>query len=122
MIPFTDEQKDLYDKSTNCDWCKKEFIDDYFCNKYYKKLAPAETERSDHPKIKCHDKKYPIEIVNDKQSLDEHIIKKICKNSNKNKSDVNSCHNIKPFQSNKKFVVMITTLENLKISFAQDVI
>ena len=39
MIPLTDEQKDLYDKATNCDWCKKEFNCDYFCNKSFKKLA-----------------------------------------------------------------------------------
>ena len=55
MIPLTDEQKDLYDKATNWDWCKKEFSDDYFCSKCYEKLAPAESKQSDNPEIKCHE-------------------------------------------------------------------
>ena len=26
MIPLTDKQKNLYDKATNCDWCKKNLM------------------------------------------------------------------------------------------------
>ena len=37
MISLTDDQKDLYDKATKCDWYKNEYIDDYFCNKCYEK-------------------------------------------------------------------------------------
>ena len=46
MIPLTNEQKDLYDKATNCDWCKNEFNNDYYCNKCYENVD-AETIR--HP-------------------------------------------------------------------------
>ena len=44
---------------------------------------PAKTEWSDNHEIKCHEKKYHIEIVDNKQSLVEDIIEKICKNCNK---------------------------------------
>ena len=46
-----------------------------------------ETERSDNPEIKSHEMKYPLEIDNDIK-----LIQKICKNCNKNKNDINSCH------------------------------
>ena len=51
----------------------KKFNDDYFCNKCYERLD-IEIERSDNHEIKYHKEKYPIEIVEDTQSLDENII------------------------------------------------
>ena len=83
MIPISDN------KATNCDWCKKEFNNDYFCNKCYEKL-----ENSD---ITCHEKNYPIKINEEVE-----ITEKNCNKCKGNKNDINSCHNIKPIQSNKK--------------------
>ena len=69
MITLTDEQKIC----TKCDWCEKDFNDDYFCNKCYERLD-CETG------IKCNENKYPIEIDKDKQSFDEDNIEMIYRN------------------------------------------
>ena len=71
MIPLTNEQKDLYNKATNCDWRKKEFNDDYYCNKCYEKLDSETT---------CHEKKY---LMKDEQSLvdEENQVRNIYENA-----------------------------------------
>ena len=95
MIPLSAEQRDLYNKATNCDWCKKEFNDDYFCNKCYEKV--------NNPEDTCHEKKYSHHMsrkeINEEE---EETVEKNCKKCDKNKNDINSCHDIKPIQSNKK--------------------
>ena len=100
MILLTDEQKDLYDKATSCDWRKKEFNNDYFCNKRYETLD-IEIERCENPEIKCNENNYPtcIKIDEDKQNLYEDIIENTCKNCNRSKNDIKSCHNIKCIES-----------------------
>ena len=57
MISLTDEQKIFMIKELILNGIKKNFNDDYFYNKCYEKLAPAETERSDNHEIKYHKKK-----------------------------------------------------------------
>ena len=83
-------------KATSCNWCKKEFYDEYYCNKCYEQLD-YETERSDNPEITCHEKKYPIEI-SDEELVD---VEKTCKKYHEDTNDMNSCHNIKVVQLNK---------------------
>ena len=49
--------------------------------------------------ITCHEKKYPIEIIEDDQSLvegdEENQVQNICIKCHKDKNDINYCHNIK---------------------------
>ena len=104
MIPLSAEQRDHYNKATNCDWCKKEFNDDYFCNKCYEKITPAEADsvmRLEDSDITCLKDIVtaaddPIEINEKEEATAEAVIhlaplKKNCKKCDRNKNDINSC-------------------------------
>ena len=91
MIPLTDEQRDLSSKVINCDWCKKEFNKEYYCNKCYAKVNAE----------KNHEKKCPIETDEDKQSLndEENQVPNTFKKCTKYKNDIHSCYNRKRVHS-----------------------
>ena len=75
MKPLTEEQKERDKTVTNCDWCKKEFNNDYTCNKCYRnnriilKILFVILHKDKKEKncdicqnLKtCHQKLYPIE-------------------------------------------------------------